>query len=713
MTSTIESLNDLNHPSSPAKQRRTTPRFNEEYLLRMTPESPLNSNDPTHDLTSIKMATTTNDNNGQKILNYLKSSNCNLSCIKPLGSEEEFRKEGIYCINQDDGEKYYIAFDHVDQIIRIFNVMKGEDRKLFVGMLNKQMTESAIREMFEPYGTIEECTILKGPNGESRGCAFIKFSTHQEALNAINCLHGSQIFQGASSSVVVKFADTERERQARRVQQLVDHYGNVLIDPTSTMNQNQLNNSDHLNSNGTRSLWGTDFLNSQTINNQMTPLMKNWLNLNQTSSINNQNNQLWTFPNSDMILPNSTPINSQLNNQQLNGLILQQPQAMTPHQMIISSLTSQHQTQQPPPQLSQQSHQQHHNQNGTHPNLSFFPNTNSTNNNGNSSILGSLVTPPHPSAQFMLSGIEPQTNSANFHQFLAQPNNHQNLQTSSILQLLNMEHQQQQQHQPHQVNANNLYSTSSNFSNFSNIVDSSTLLTTTHHLVLHDGTSPTTTNASVNSTIITSSNKPINNSTSTATIGQLGTISSSASTDPNFFQNQLLLNNLQSSTQYPPQQFISFNQPNSQQMFGTTNFDYNQLLNTSFVMQPPQTTQQSNIHHTSHQQQQQQSSQQQQQQQLYNNFNNINGSLPLGVQFCQNVASLNNNSTNGNNLMSNTITNQNSMISNAPIATNNNGTNGTSNTLNAITNKNKNISPISSNNVAALKLTNDEIDKRI
>lgn len=52
-------------------------------------------------------------------------------------------------------------------------------------MLNKKYNENDVRQLFSGHGTIEECTVLRDPNGQSKGCAFVTFSTKQAAIAAI------------------------------------------------------------------------------------------------------------------------------------------------------------------------------------------------------------------------------------------------------------------------------------------------------------------------------------------------------------------------------------------------------------------------------------------------------------------------------------------------------------------------------------------------
>ncbi|XP_012938130.1 CUGBP Elav-like family member 2 isoform X17 [Aplysia californica] len=97
----------------------------------------------------------------------------------------------------------------------------AEDRKLFIGMLSKKYNENDVRMMFAPFGTIEECTVLRDHTGTtSKGCAFVTFGTRACAQNAIKSMHHSQTMEGCSSPLVVKFADTQREKEQRKAQQM-------------------------------------------------------------------------------------------------------------------------------------------------------------------------------------------------------------------------------------------------------------------------------------------------------------------------------------------------------------------------------------------------------------------------------------------------------------------------------------------------------------
>lgn len=62
-------------------------------------------------------------------------------------------------------------------------------------MLSKSVQEDYVRAMFQEYGSVEEVTVLRDKDGNSKGCAFIKFGSRQQAQAAINKMHGSQIME--------------------------------------------------------------------------------------------------------------------------------------------------------------------------------------------------------------------------------------------------------------------------------------------------------------------------------------------------------------------------------------------------------------------------------------------------------------------------------------------------------------------------------------
>lgn len=61
-------------------------------------------------------------------------------------------------------------------------------------MLNKKLNENDVRKLFEVHGAIEECTVLRDQNGQSKGCAFVTFATKHAAISAIKVVSIYRIY---------------------------------------------------------------------------------------------------------------------------------------------------------------------------------------------------------------------------------------------------------------------------------------------------------------------------------------------------------------------------------------------------------------------------------------------------------------------------------------------------------------------------------------
>lgn len=93
--------------------------------------------------------------------------------------------------------------------------LKAEEKKLFVGMLSRTTTEEYLRQLFSQFGVVEDVAILRNPDGTGKGCGFIKMVNRAEAQAAIDSLHNTMTVEGARSPLIVRFAETEKEKQQK------------------------------------------------------------------------------------------------------------------------------------------------------------------------------------------------------------------------------------------------------------------------------------------------------------------------------------------------------------------------------------------------------------------------------------------------------------------------------------------------------------------
>jgi cold-inducible RNA-binding protein len=67
-------------------------------------------------------------------------------------------------------------------------------KNIFVGNLDFAATESSIRSLFEPYGSVERVNLITDRDtGRSRGFAFVEMADSAEADRAITALNGADV----------------------------------------------------------------------------------------------------------------------------------------------------------------------------------------------------------------------------------------------------------------------------------------------------------------------------------------------------------------------------------------------------------------------------------------------------------------------------------------------------------------------------------------
>jgi cold-inducible RNA-binding protein len=66
-------------------------------------------------------------------------------------------------------------------------------KKLYVGNLSYDMTNSALEALFAPYGTVQSAqVIMDRDSGRGKGFGFVEMGSDQEAQAAIQALNGQE-----------------------------------------------------------------------------------------------------------------------------------------------------------------------------------------------------------------------------------------------------------------------------------------------------------------------------------------------------------------------------------------------------------------------------------------------------------------------------------------------------------------------------------------
>ena len=74
------------------------------------------------------------------------------------------------------------------------NQDKGNNVKIYVGNISREVTDDDLREAFAAFGQVESAMVLKDKfTGESRGFGFVEMLAGSEAQSAINGMNGKDL----------------------------------------------------------------------------------------------------------------------------------------------------------------------------------------------------------------------------------------------------------------------------------------------------------------------------------------------------------------------------------------------------------------------------------------------------------------------------------------------------------------------------------------
>nr|CAB3456643.1 unnamed protein product [Digitaria exilis] len=151
----------------------------------------------------------------------LDASNLSFSKVRPLFEEHGDVLEIALIKDRKTGEQQgccfvkYATSEEADRAIRGLHnqyTLPGAMGPVQVRYADGERERHGNALIFAPYGHVEDVYIMRDGMRQSRGCGFVKFSSKEPAVAAMNALNGTYIMRGCEQPLVIRFADPKRPR---------------------------------------------------------------------------------------------------------------------------------------------------------------------------------------------------------------------------------------------------------------------------------------------------------------------------------------------------------------------------------------------------------------------------------------------------------------------------------------------------------------------